>query len=174
MSTAYLFVDVDGVLNPFGLQGRKLPPGYRLTPVDLGGVEYPIIYHPDMGEWLTKLAADFDAELVWCTTWEDKAPQLIAPLVGLPAMPYVPLYPPKMGASTGWTKAHSIRLWMDEHGEKPFVWFDDEADCGHWIGRELSGVKALWVRCYISKGLRPEPELATARRFLQSELPPAG
>lgn len=169
MSNAYILVDVDGVLNAFGLQGKRLPDGWQQA-VARG---FPIIYRPEMGLWLQTLAAEYEAELVWCTTWEGSANEHIAPLVGLPELPHIPLSMPKMHASTGWCKAHSIRLWLAEREDKPLVWFDDEPDCGYWLNRERPGIRARWVQCYAGKGLRLDPELSEARRFLQSELPPA-
>ena len=170
MSSAYILVDVDGVLNAFGLQGHRLKETWRLAPVEYKGRELPIIYRPEMGAELLQLAAEFDAELVWCTTWEGDANVHISPLVGLPAdLRHVPLVIPKMHAGVGWIKAHSIRKWLDVLDTRPLVWFDDESDCGYWLNRE--GLRmAKWVHCYHSQGIRPDPELNEARRFLAGEL----
>lgn len=164
MTKAYILVDVDGVLNAFGLQGKKLPADWKQAVAR----SFPIIYREEMGAELLSLAAENDAELVWCTTWQETANEHIAPLVGLPELPHIPLHMPKMDASTGRCKAYSIPKWMNENGEKPFIWFDDESDCGYWLKRECPNVKAIWVQCYPSKGLRLHPEIAKADRFLRT------
>lgn len=170
MPSAYILVDVDGVLNAHGLQGKPRPDGWRLAVVDFQGQELPIIYRPEMGAELLALAEEFDAELVWCTTWEGHANEHISPLVGLPTdLRHVPMRIPKMTAGIGWIKAHSIRQWLDVLDTRPLVWFDDEPDCGYWLNRE--GLRdAKWVHCYHRQGIRPDPELNEARRFLAGEL----
>jgi hypothetical protein len=79
-----LALDVDGVLN--ALNAGEVPPGWERATVR-GGL--PIRYNPRHGEQLQKIAADTGAELVWCTIWEDLANEHIAPLTGLPWLPWV-------------------------------------------------------------------------------------
>lgn len=58
-----LFIDVDGVLNPFAVRPRVVPPGF--TEHRIQG--YRVLLTPRHGEWLLPLAERFD--LVWAASW---------------------------------------------------------------------------------------------------------
>jgi hypothetical protein len=134
-------VDVDGVLNAF----RAVHSTPYLRTAEANG--YPITFNPRWGADLLALAARTKAELVWCTTWQDLANEHIAPLVGLPQLPYIPLTMPKMSASVGMTKAFSIARWHEAHGALPFIWFEDEMDAALHASVYLPDVdhEVVWV-----------------------------
>jgi hypothetical protein len=163
----YLFLDVDGVLNAFAARG--IPDGWKLAQVKLPGFHHPlpILYDPGIGAKLLQLAQDFDCELVWCTTWQDQANEHIAPLVGLPELPFIPLTPPKMHASVGQTKAFSIRSWLTEKADHlvPFVWFEDETDAGYSLQQYKVRPPWLIVQCNPRDGLT-DGRLIEARAYL--------
>ncbi|MGK5557340.1 HAD domain-containing protein, partial [Actinomadura kijaniata] len=73
-----LYLDVDGVLNP-----EHPAPG--LTEHTVGALTIRV--HPAHAAWLAELAPHYD--LTWATTWEEHANEHIAPLLGLPPLPYV-------------------------------------------------------------------------------------
>lgn len=93
MRTAVL-VDVDGVLNPLvtcdPLQ-CACHPGWVRKQVLPEGDTYDVMLHPGHGRKLVELAADTGSELVWASYWEAHANTWIAPRVGLPEMPWVPI-----------------------------------------------------------------------------------
>ena len=66
MSRPLLFLDVDGVLNPFG---AGCPPGY--TEHELFPGEEPVRVNPVHGTWVAELAAVFD--VIWATGWNENA-----------------------------------------------------------------------------------------------------
>lgn len=125
-----LAVDVDGVLNACS-RGANPPRGWA----DTRAMGFRIRYNPAHGARLLDIAEATGAELVWCTTWEGLANEHIGPLVGLPALPFVPLDDARREASrglkfsqspsTGNVKAAAIRAWA---GDRPFCWLDDEPD----------------------------------------------
>jgi hypothetical protein len=76
--------------------------------------------NPDHGPALTALPFD----LAWATTWEDEANHFVAPLLGLPALPYVewPHPRPNPGGGVFW-KTPRIVEWARG---RAFAWVDDE------------------------------------------------
>lgn len=120
-----LAVDVDGVLN--ALSGGRPPTGWQ----DAKVMGLRIRHNPSHGAQLLAVASERGAELTWCTTWEDLAVRLIAPLVGLPDLPWVPMEPGRAGLkfgqhrSIGTTKAQAMAAYA---GDRPFCWLDDEPD----------------------------------------------
>lgn len=106
-----IFLDVDGPLIPF-----RPRPGSADTPA---------------GDWLHRLdPADgrrllaLDATLVWATTWMETANDLVAPRIGLPALPVVAFPDDDRVSGNGlhW-KTATLTQWA---GGRPFVWLDDE------------------------------------------------
>jgi len=120
-----LAVDVDGVLN--ALSNGTPPKGWE----DHKVIGFRIRCNPSHGAALLALAAEHDAELTWCTTWEQLANEHIAPLVGLPSLPVVPMEPGRRSrkfseyVSVGTTKAAAMRAYA---GDRLFCWLDDEPD----------------------------------------------
>lgn len=166
---AYVLVDVDGVVNIFP-DGNRVPPGWNMTHVTLAsGMKLRIIYDPTLGARLQAFAAKHDAGLMWCTTWEAQANEHISPLIGLPAdLPHISLTAPHFRSGVATTKAHSIRLWLDDPATDclPFVWFDDEYDASVEARHHMGGHPHKVVRCDDRKGLR-DRELALAEEFLR-------
>jgi hypothetical protein len=125
-----LLLDVDGVLCPLGSRG-----GEELHEAMLDFM--PVLYSPQTPERLRLLTDRFD--LVWATSWEDKANDSLAPLFGLPPLPVVRLDEPFAVGET-W-KLPSIKRYV---GERPFAWLDDEIghDAQRWA-RERSAPTLL-------------------------------
>ncbi len=124
-SRPLLLVDVDGVISLFGFDWSAPPPG-QATTVD--GLPHWI--SATAGPLLRELAGTF--ELVWCTGWEDRAPEHLPRLLGLdgPAFPHLVF----AGAREG-------RHWkldaIEAHAgpERPVAWIDDDFDdsCDAWL-----------------------------------------
>lgn len=150
-----LFLDVDGPLNPYAAKPHRRPEGYtthRLNPLTDDGVTRWTAHHkhplrvwlnPSHGPALMSLGFD----LVWATTWENEANELIGPHIGLPDLPYVkfdrrpdPL--PGMldrtvldtshGLEGTYFKTAQLVRWADG---RPFVWVDDE----------VTNVDTVWI-----------------------------
>ena len=72
VSRPFLLLDVDGVLNPIGLQPSDLvPAGFDVHRLD--GLR--VLLAPEHGVWLRELSTAF--KLVWATSWEHDANRLI-------------------------------------------------------------------------------------------------
>lgn len=141
-----LFLDVDGPLNPYAAKPHRRPEGYsthRLNPLTSDGVTRWTTHHkrplrvglnPSHGPALLELGFD----LVWATSWEAEANELIGPHIGLPELPYVtfdrcPSPFPHMpdhtvldtapGPGGTYFKTDQLVRWA---AGRPFVWVDDE------------------------------------------------
>ena len=122
VSRPLLFLDVDGPLNPYAAKPERRPEGYTTIRVALHpGRPLRVWLNPSHGPAL--LALDYD--LCWATTWMDAANRWIAPVVGLPELPYV-----DFGAGLFAFRPDGVH-WKTEaivaYAEgRPFAWVDDE------------------------------------------------
>ncbi|MER5193407.1 HAD domain-containing protein [Streptomyces sp. NPDC002755] len=132
-----LFLDVDGPLIPFGAL-----PGHPRTaatgvpaPADQGN---PLLERLDPGLGARLLALGCD--LVWATTWMEKANEVVAPRIGLPSLP-VAAWPDTHTDTDADTEPDPRGLhWKTRHlvewaAGRPFIWVDDE----------ISSMDRLWV-----------------------------
>jgi hypothetical protein len=107
-----LLLDVDGVLNPYAAPGQ--PDGFEQHLL----LDELVWLAPQHGAWLRPLLDRF--ELVWATGWEHNANQLIAPILGLPALPVIE-FPRE--ADGRFFKLPTIARFA---AGRPLVWIDDE------------------------------------------------
>ncbi|MEY9877055.1 hypothetical protein ABH931_006577 [Streptacidiphilus sp. MAP12-33] len=106
-----LYLDVDGVLNPVCPR-----PGSGYTRHLL--LRSEVLLSAAHGEWLRELAEVY--ELAWASTWEAWANHCIAPLLGLPALPWVACGGPNSGAPDG-----DFAPIVRHAAGRPFAWVDD-------------------------------------------------
>ncbi|MEU3420863.1 hypothetical protein AB0F39_20300 [Streptomyces murinus] len=122
MSRPLLFLDVDGPLNPYAAQRERRPEGYTTNWVPLASRRPLRVWlNPAHGPALLAL----DYELCWATTWMAEANHWIAPVLGLPELPYV-----DFGAGLFAHRSDGVH-WKTEPivayaGGRPFAWVDDE------------------------------------------------
>jgi hypothetical protein len=129
----HLFLDVDGVLNPFGPDHNHNGEPAGFDDFDVHAVEFElepgrlrlflVRLSPTMGARLTGLAVD----ICWATTWEHRADSAIAPLCGLPRA--LPVLSP-LNEAEEWErdwKFLAVRRAV-ERDPRPFVWIDDDID----------------------------------------------
>lgn len=123
MSRPLLFLDVDGPLNPYAAKPTKRPEGYTTIRVPRGAGQRPlrVWLHPGHGARL--LALDYD--LCWATTWMAEANRWIAPVVGLPELPYV-----DFGDALFRERPDGVHwkteVLLEYAAGRPFAWVDDE------------------------------------------------
>ncbi|MFI1764826.1 hypothetical protein ACH41H_22615 [Streptomyces sp. NPDC020800] len=124
MSRPLLFLDVDGPLNPYAAQPERRPEGYTTIRASVrpdSGRLLRVWLNPSHGPALLSLGYD----LCWATTWMAEANRWIAPVVGLPELPYV-----DFGAALFAERPDGVH-WKTEaivrHAAgRPFAWVDDE------------------------------------------------
>ncbi|GGS08089.1 hypothetical protein GCM10010269_54030 [Streptomyces humidus] len=150
-----LFLDVDGTLIPFG--GTDPYPRYGPP-----SPAHPLLSRldPALGPRLLALGC----ELTWATTWTDDANTLLAPWLGLPALPvaYWPDEDEPPAAGVHWKARPLVRLAAG----RPFVWLDDEiTDVDHdWVAARHPA-PALLHRVHPARGLR-DADLAAVAEWI--------
>ncbi|WP_033322571.1 HAD domain-containing protein [Actinomadura atramentaria] len=161
MGNALVLVDVDGVLNPRDRPHR----GFKRHRCSPNGVTFKLWLNRAHGPLLSDLAAAAGAELAWASYWCDSANEWIAPRVGLPALPFVPIprFPgPETGRTLGAWKARHVAAYA---GARPFVWFEDEPDATECVAAEAGVGPHLLVAVDPVRGLT-EAHLALAAAWL--------
>lgn len=108
-----LLLDVDGVLCPIGPG-----PGEPMRTVVLE--DFPFIFSEQLPVRLSTLAEQFT--LVWATSWEQDANQLLAPALGLPDLPFISFAGPPARPGHTW-KLAAVRRFV---GHRPMAWIEDE------------------------------------------------
>ncbi|MGC5310258.1 HAD domain-containing protein [Micromonospora zamorensis] len=118
-----IFIDIDGVLIPLRARPAEADRRWNGRAGD-GPDRYgnPLLNRldPDDGRRLLAL----QGELVWASTWMADANDIVAPLIGLPALPVLDWSDGDEEPSRGvhWKTAPLARCAAG----RPFVWLDDE------------------------------------------------
>jgi hypothetical protein len=149
-----LYLDVDGVLNPFR---SKAPhdhwPDYRKhTVVAPRHRSYRVWGSPELGRAIVELAASYDIEVVWATSWAAHVDTLIVPLWGLPAGWRGLAYPD--AADGDRRNTGKVAEVAADAGDRPVIWIDDclGPDDRAWAAGR--GAPTLLLRPHPSHGLR--------------------
>lgn len=146
-----ILLDVDGVLN--AVCRGPAPDNEFDDFTEAMCLGFLITYSQEMGRRLAAL----DADIVWLTTWQERANEHIAPLFGWEEKPVVPdISKP----SAEWWKNTSAQAFI-EADPRPFIWVDDDLSCSirtdsdiRWI--ENLGVPNLLISPTTNRGLRPK------------------
>ena len=143
---SYLFLDIDGVLNP---EAVVLPGDWRQ--VQAG--RYWVWASERLGRWLNQLT-DRGVQIVWATTWIEQPHALatIARAFDLPQdLPRIDrLEWPDDDSGNECGKCPGVQRWLDEHGvdphSTPVVWADDDLGPDDIRWATDAGVTAVEVR----------------------------
>lgn len=115
----FLLLDVDGVINTINAsQNAKTYKIFKVGP-------FTIRIRHEMKGWLARLGEHY--QLVWATMWDDAANDDLAPVLGLPDLPYIPCHhtaydDPEWRGQRIHPKIPVVEYAMKDH---PFAFVDD-------------------------------------------------
>ncbi|MEZ2389997.1 HAD domain-containing protein [bacterium RCC_150] len=164
MSVVSLYLDVDGVVNPFGPMGTT-DWGTEWKIADAGILD--VMYAAELVDELNELALHPAARFVWLTTWQQLAPGLLCPAIGLRGEHWPVLSSEGWDQSAEWWKFDAVQRDVQDSGAERLVWMDDqldfEAPARSWA--EFLGARVLCISPDPRKGLR-RADMAAVRAFL--------
>ncbi|MBP1136285.1 hypothetical protein JOE31_002517 [Arthrobacter sp. PvP023] len=164
MRNVSLYLDVDGVICPFGASGNT-DWGSRWRTSDAGLLE--VTYAGELVESLNSLSITPGVRCVWLTSWEEMAPEYLCPAIGLAGRKWPVLASDGLGGGDGWWKLRALQRDIEACAPDRAVWIDDqldyEAEARAWAS-VLSG-RLLLISPHPRRGLSPV-ELDAVRAFL--------
>lgn len=126
------FLDIDGVINVLSDNKSELvQPHHRIwqdwEEVNIDG--FPIVYSPELIAEINNLSHMIN--IVWLTTWREKAVSMFAPIVGLRKFPFrdasgspFPYFATR-STQSNWWKMNAVIEDIDTIA-RPVVWTDDD------------------------------------------------
>ncbi len=166
--TRTLYIDVDGVICPFGPEGDSgWGSGWQYSDAGL----LPVAFAPELVDGLNGIAATAGVRCVWLTSWEELAPQYLCPAISLDGARWPYLTAAGAGSGTGWWKLRAIQDDVENTGPDAVAWIDDqlmfEAEAQSWA--RLLGRRILALSPDPRRGISPA-ELEQIRTFLERPL----
>jgi hypothetical protein len=159
-----LYLDVDGVICPFGAAGSTdWGSAWRCS--DAGLLE--VSYAAELVTALNDLAGRPDVRFVWLTSWEGMAPEFLCPAIGLDGRRWPVLASDGLGGTNSWWKLKAIQQDLETIAPDRAVWIDDQLDFereAHAWAAYL-GARLLLISPHPRRGLS-RAELESVRAFL--------
>ena len=160
---ATLYLDVDGVVCPFGPTGTT-PWGSAWHYAYAGMLE--VAYAAELVAALNRLTLWPGLRFVWLTSWEELAPAVLCPVTGLDGSSWPVLTADGAGSGAEWWKLEAIQADVGRNTPERIIWVDDqlafEGRAQAWA--RILGRRALLVSPDPRTGLSPGG-LASIRAF---------
>jgi hypothetical protein len=124
----HVYLDVDGVIN--AVTNAAPPPwGWECETSTTTVDGWPITWATDLVDRLNALADLPNVEIFWLTTWNTRAPELLAPALGINGTDWEVL-----GIADQYSSEHTMAWWklpiiqrhMAETSPEAAVWVDDD------------------------------------------------
>jgi len=158
-----LYLDVDGVVCPFGPQGTT-DWGSPWQQADAGLL--PVTFAAELVAGLNTLARTPGLRCVWLTSWEELAPAVLCPVTGLDGSAWPVLTSAGAGSGAEWWKLEAIQADVGRNTPERIIWVDDqlafEGRAQAWA--RILGRRALLVSPDPRAGLSPG-DLEAIRAF---------
>jgi hypothetical protein len=159
-----LYLDVDGVICPFGATGTT-DWGSRWQISAAGLLE--VAYAGELVESLNTLSIRPGLRCVWLTSWEEMAPDYLCPAIGLAGQEWPVLTSDGLGGGESWWKLRALQRDIEASAPDRAVWIDDqldyEAEARAWAS--IIGTRLLLISPHPRRGLS-RAELDAVRAFL--------
>lgn len=174
MPSVSLYLDVDGVVSPFGPLGRT-DWGSEWKLADAGLLE--VAFAVELVDELNALASNPEARFVWLTSWEELAPRFLCPAIGLegqhwPVLTSEALINDGWDGHPEWWKLAALQRDIEASGTGRIVWMDDQLDyepaARSWA--EFLRDRTLLVSPDPRRGLSRD-HIASIKAFLSAVLP---
>jgi hypothetical protein len=120
-----LYLDVDGVICPFGATGQT-DWGSAWSSADAGLLE--VSYAGEVVDALNHLASRPGLRCVWLTSWEGMAPEYLCPAIGLAGQDWPVLVSDGLGGGDSWWKLQAIQQDIETFAPDRAVWIDDQLE----------------------------------------------
>jgi hypothetical protein len=163
-----LYLDVDGVVCPFGATGDT-PWGSTWKYAYAGMLE--VAFAGELVGALNRLAPTPGLRCVWLTSWEELAPAVLCPVTGLDGGRWPVLTAGGAGSGVDWWKLEAIQADVEFARPEGIIWVDDqlafEGRAQAWAG--ILGRRALLVSPDPRRGLSPA-ELSAIRAFAEDQV----
>lgn len=118
-----LYLDVDGVVCPFGATGRT-PWGSGWSLANAGMLE--VAYATELVDGLNSLTRLPGLRCVWLTSWEDMAPRYLCPAIGLDGRGWPCLMAEGNGTGEAWWKLTALQEDVATSTPDGIIWIDDQ------------------------------------------------
>jgi hypothetical protein len=163
-----LYLDVDGVVSPFGPSGTS-DWGSPWQIADAGLLE--VAFAVELVDELNELSRREGARFVWLTSWEDLAPRFLCPAIGLHGQDW-PVLLSRDWPQAQWWKLAALQHDVESSGSERLVWMDDQLDyepaAQAWAA--ILGQRKLLISPDPRRGLSPK-HIRSVRQFLGPILP---
>lgn len=157
-SKGLLFLDLDGVLNPYRSAAAPRYLNKSWERIQLPDSSYKVWVNSDLGATLRRLAETFDLQIVWATTWVDYPDRLewYAAKASLPPnLPRIRQLVEFAFDHTTCGKLPGVSAFADSHATSPAAWVDDalgSADLA-WVAKRSVRVPTTATKIDPSTGL---------------------
>lgn len=161
-----LYLDVDGVICPYGPAGAT-DWGTGWQRAGVGQLE--LRYAAELVGELNELSHRPDVRFVWLTSWEEQAPRYLCGAIGLDGRQWPVLRYNPQRRRYDWWKLEAIRDDVEKHAPGRAIWIDDQLDlveaAGAWVN--TLAPRVLGVCPDPRRGMSPA-ELQHIKDFLAS------
>ncbi|MFE4834715.1 HAD domain-containing protein [Arthrobacter sp. NPDC056691] len=153
-NTVTLYLDVDGVVCPFGPTGAT-PWGSAWRFAYAGMLE--VAYAAELVAGLNRLSLLPGLRCVWLTSWEELAPAVLCPVTGLNGSSWPVLTADGAGGGAEWWKLEAIQADVGRHAPERIIWVDDQLA---FEGRAQAWARILGRRALL---VSPDPRTGLSR-----------
>ncbi|MYM18874.1 hypothetical protein GSY69_02470 [Brevibacterium sp. 5221] len=163
-----VFLDVDGVLNSYPVQGTR---SVRERRRRVRAWNYELHYRPKIVKFLDSLVQKRLVDIVWLSTWSQRCRTEIEPKLGFHGTyPIIDMpddsYNRFAGDPSAWWKARAVEEWLADHPGQRALWIDDDlaAPATYEYFRKKYRGRLLMIAPQFSRGLGEE-HFALIRTF---------